>query len=65
MNTLTPEQFFAEFAARSGKTVDFLKEKGFVVARCHHCDYAFCKGLQMLSTDDEKRLATLSGELPL
>lgn len=44
------EEFERVYAARSGVTVEWLREQGRVVATCD-CDYEFCEGFQSLSAE--------------
>lgn len=47
---ITADEFERAYAARSGVTVDWLREHGRVVVRCH-CDEPECEGWASMSAE--------------
>jgi hypothetical protein len=60
--TKSAEQFAAEYAARSGKTVEQLRQWGQGVFPCD-CDYEECEGWQMVNGDDYRYWQRLREEI--
>ena len=55
---MSKDEFEANYAERSGMTVERLRELGQYAAPCD-CDYEHCQGWQMNSAEVEKFKASL------